>query len=61
MKLLCSLVDLQKNGGKFHRKPRHFVSCSADVELTDVYPVKSYMSFALHSIRLRQLNFVQIS
>ena len=37
MKLLCSLIDLQKNVGKFYRKTRHFVSCSTDAELTELY------------------------
>ena len=39
MKLLYSLIDLEKNGGKFYRKPRHFVSWSTDAELTQIYAI----------------------
>ena len=49
MKLLYSLIDIEKNGGKFCRKPRHFVSCSTDAELTEIYAI--VYSEELHKLR----------
>ena len=58
MKLLFSLIDLEKNRGNYYRKPRHFVSFSTDAELTEIYAI--VYTEELHKLRssFSQLNYV---